>query len=263
MAAQRVTGSVITVQRRNGAVYYLKVRDRSGRQIKRRLGPAHVGRGRPAAGTWTQRQAEDALRDLLTDLGREPDGPAEGVTFADAVRSWLHYVEHDRKRRPSTIRDYRIASQHHLLPEFGSLPLAAITVDDVDRWRARLVAEGVLTDRTINKLLAITHGVFRRAQRVYALPTNPVAAAERQPSHHHGDIQVLDPGDVTLLAGHARDEQDAAFYTVAAFTGLRLGELLALRWGDVDFAKRIVHVRWSYVGRRVDRPKTIGCAASR
>ncbi len=102
----------------------------------------------------------------------------------------------------------------------------------------------------------MAHGVFKRAQRVYGLSANPVATAERQPSRRHGDIQVLDPGDVALLASHARDEQDAAIYTIAAFTGLRLGELLALRWRDVDFAKRIVHVRWSYVGRREDRPKS-------
>lgn len=252
----RVTGSVVSVPRKGGPVMYLLARDRHGRQIKKRLGPANTGRGRQAPDTWTRKQAEDALREFLIELGRVPDGPAETVLFKDAVRAWLHYVEHDRKRRPSTVRDYRNATDHRLIPVFGDRSLAAITAEDIDRWRERLVADGELSDRTINKLLTILHGIFKRGQKVYGLPVNPVATADRQPSRQHGDIAVLDPGDVELVAAKAANEQDAAIYTVAAFTGLRLGELLALRWRDVDFTKRIVHVRWSYVGRQEDRPKS-------
>ncbi len=67
--ASRVSGTVLTVERKDGPVYYLKARDRNGRQIKKRLGPVHAGRGKPTPGAWTQKQAQDAVRDLLTDLG--------------------------------------------------------------------------------------------------------------------------------------------------------------------------------------------------
>ena len=85
----RVTGTVITVERKTGPVFYLKVRDRNGQQIKRKLGPVHTGRGKRAEGHWTRKQADDALRDLLTDLGRTPDGPSESVTLSTAVRAFL------------------------------------------------------------------------------------------------------------------------------------------------------------------------------
>lgn len=256
MAAARVTGTIVTVDRKTGPVLYLKARDVNGRQIKRRLGPAHEGRGKPAPGTWTRKQAEDKLRDLLTDLGRTAAGPVENVPFSDAVAAWLRYVEHDRKRRPSTVADYKNAARTYLIPAFGDRPLHDITAEEIDQWRAGLVAAGHLSDRTINKLLALLHGIFKRAQRVYGLTGNPAAGADRQPYGRHGDIDVLEPGDVTLVASKAPLPQDAAMITVAAFTGLRLGELLALRWRDVDFSKRIVHVRWSYVGGNVDRPKS-------
>ena len=70
-----------------------------------------------------------------------------------------------------------------------------------------------------------------------------------------GDFDVLTPDEVTLLAG-ASEAQDAAVFTVAAFTGLRLGELRALRWEDVDFSKRLVHVRRSYTAKALDTPKS-------
>jgi integrase len=57
---------------------------------------------------------------------------------------------------------------------------------------------------------------------------------------------VLTPVQVAAVARVSTDERDAALFTVAAFTELRLGELRALRWGDVDFSKRLVHVRRSY-----------------
>lgn len=252
----RVTGTVITVDRQAGPVYYLKARDRTGRQIKRKLGPAHTGRGRPAPGIWTRKQADDALRTFLVELGATPEGPADTITFADAAAAWLHYIEHDRKRSPSTVRDYRSSLRAVLLPHFGKdAPISKITVEDVDRFRENRIAAGK-SDATINKQLRILNGIFKRAARLYGLTVNPVTLAERQPSRAHGDIDVLDPLEVALLASHADSDQDAAIYTVAAYTGLRLGELLALRWRDVDFAKRIVHVRWSRVGGHTDRPKS-------
>ena len=58
-----------------------------------------------------------------------------------------------------------------------------------------------------------------------------------------GDIDVLGADEVEQLAAHAADEQDAALYRVAAFPGLRMGELRALRWRDVDWTARLIHVR--------------------
>ena len=92
--------------------------------------------------------------------------------------------------------------------------------------------------------------------RVYGLPSNPVAGVDRQPQRRSGDFDVLSPGEVQLLAAHAESEQDAAIFTVAAFTGLRLGELRGLRWSDIDFSKRLVHVRRSYTHGTEGPPKS-------
>jgi integrase len=241
----RVSGHVYVVKRKRGDAWYCKFRLPDGRQVQRRLGPAWTERGRPPAGHFTKKTAEAELQAILTDArrGTLAGMVKTGATFADAAAEWLRYIEHDRKRRPSTLTDYKHVVRHSLLPEFGDLPLEAVTPERVDAFRARLVAEGKLSARTINKVLMLLHGVFRRAQRVYGLGSNPAALVDRQPFRPSGDFTVLAPAEVEALARAAATDQDAALFTVAAFTGLRLGELRALRWQDVDFAKRLVHVR--------------------
>jgi len=65
------------------------------------------------------------------------------------------YVRDDRKRKPSTVQSYRRELDHSLLPEFGfDTPLESITTEQIDSFRERLVAEGKLSARSINKRLA-------------------------------------------------------------------------------------------------------------
>jgi integrase len=147
------------------------------------------------------------------------------VKFGQACDDWLDYIEHDRKRRPTTVRGYRNTVSCYLRPAFSdSTPIDDITTTEVDAYRERLVREAKLSPRTINLSLVLLHGIFKRAQRVHGLPSNPETGAERQPRRRSGDFPVLDPGDVALLVSKAENARDAALFTFAAFTGLQLGE---------------------------------------
>ena len=254
---QPVSGHVFRMDRRRGPQWYVKYRLPDGRQQQKRLGPAWTGRGRPPAGYLTKRTAEAALREILAAAreGRLPGQHRSGVTFADACEDFLRWVEHDRRRKRSTLNDYRSAVRAHFLPAFGALALEDVTVDVIDRWRAGLVAEARLSPRSINKLLTILHGIFERARRVHRLVGNPVAEVEKQPRKRRVSIDVYSSEEVLALVRAAASEQDGAIYLTAAFTGLRMGELLALRWRDVDFELSAIQVRASYTHRQLDTPK--------
>jgi integrase len=161
-----------------------------------------------------------------------------------------------RRRRPSTVRDYRIVVDRVLVPALGEAPIEAITSGHIDAFRAALVEEGRLSPRTINKYLALIHGILKRAQRVYGLSANAAAGVERQPARRSCDFDVLSAAEVEALVRAASSSQDAALFATAAYAGLRLGELRALRCLDLDFEKRLVHVRRSYVERAERAPKS-------
>jgi hypothetical protein len=122
---QTTSGHVFRVERKRGSAWYAKYRLPDGRQVQRKIGPAWSQRGRPAAGYYTKRLAEDWLSDVFEQArrGTLPGMVQTGATFADAAAEFLRYVEHDRALKPSTLRGYR-SIDAYLLPAFGSKALA-------------------------------------------------------------------------------------------------------------------------------------------
>jgi hypothetical protein len=79
---------------------------------------------------------------------------------------------------------------------FGQQPIESITTEEIEAWRRSLTG---LSNRSKNKLLIQLHGIFRRAQMVWAIPINPLARVEKHPMRPSGDIQVFSPEEVWAL----------------------------------------------------------------
>jgi integrase len=248
------SGHVFRVERARGPVWYAKYRLPDGRQVQKKIGPAWTSRGRPADGYLTKRGAEEWLRDVLHEASRGTlAGQARtGVTFADAAAEWLRYVEVDRERKPSTLAGYNSIVRATLLPAFGARAIESITTADVEHWLSG--QGGAASSRT--KSLVLLHGIMKRAQKVWGLAANPVDDVEKPSIRRSGEIEVFSPEEVWALVRAAASEQDGALYLTAAFTGLRMGELIALCWRDVDFEDSVVRVRANFAGGQLTTPKS-------
>jgi integrase len=248
-----VSGFVFRFEGKRRPVWRAKYRLPDGRQVKKTIGPAWTERGRPAAGYYTKRTAQAWLDDVLAHAraGTLPGMVRTGATFADACDEYLRYVEFDLDRKPSTVVDYRSIIRAHLLPAFGSLRLEDLTTDRIEAWKATLT----VCNRSKSKILTILNGVLKRARRVHKLRYNPMADVEKPRFRETTTIEVFSPEEVWALARAAESEQDGAIFLTAAFTGLRRGELIALRWRDIDFTASRVRVCGSFAGGRLTSPK--------
>lgn len=258
--SQPISGHVYKVARKRGDQWYAKYRLPDGRQVQKRIGPHWSARSVPPDGYFTKRTAAAWLDDVLA-RARRAELPAmvrTGATFAAACDEWLGWKS-DRGLKPSTVADYE-HMMRRLKPAMAELvgaeaKLENVSDADVERLRDGLIAGGA-SDRTVNKYLGVLSDIFTWAKRRYGVPVNPVADVERRPQRRRGNIEVYSKEEVLALTRAARSEPEAALYLTAAFTGLRRGELLALRWRDIDFPAATVHVRQNLTSAGLTSPKS-------
>lgn len=251
-APRPISGHVFKRKGKRGSVWYAKYRLPDGRQLKKRIGPAWTEKTAPPEGHFTKTTARAQLDEVMRQAreGTLPGMVRTGKTFRDASADWLIYCENVRDCKGSTMADYgnmvRVLNR-----DFGDRKVEAITSEDIELWVSR--REG--SNRTRQKYLVCLGSIFKRAMRAYGLPRNPADIVERPRVRRAATIEVLRPEEVLALVRAAHSDQDAAIFHTAAFAGLRMGELLALRWRDIDFTRRTIHVRENWTHGETTTPK--------
>jgi integrase len=173
------------------------------------------------------------------------------VPFSSYLNDWL--TTHRPRLKASTVRTYEGIIHTHLLPHFGDATLQGITVSTIREFVAK-TANGKTSPKTVNNALVLLKTVLKQAEEDGVISSNP-ARAVKQLRYHRPEMHFLTPVQVQLFFTHARRESYPLFL-VGFSTGLRLGELLGLQWGDVDFGGGFLHVRRSVNMGRYGNPKS-------
>lgn len=236
------SGHVKLIERKRGPKFYAKIRA-NGRETMRLIGPAWLKRGRPSEGFFTRPMAEAELQKILNG-SESVTTDSECHTFVNACAEWLRYLEQEKQSAVTTLRDRRSAVNARLVPFFGEdTDLLKVSTGGIDAYRVHCLVDKGLSPSTVQCDLTNLSGIFGRAKRLGWIDTNPYDDAERVKVTASGDFNVLSVAEVEAVARTSVRTEVSALIRVAAYTGLRQGEIRALRWRDVDFANATVHVR--------------------
>jgi integrase len=210
----------------------------------------------------SRRGAESLERELLAalaggTLAREEVPKPEVPTFEAFAKDFVEtYAETNNK--PSEVETKRAILVQHLVPWFGRKHLDAIELADIERYKAsRLKGDAdanpprrPLAPKTVNNHLAVLSKLFEVAVEWKKIAAAPKIKWLRIPDP---ETDFFDFDEAAGLIAAAADWRP--MITVAARTGLRLGELLALRWCDVDLRAGRLVVRRAVARGRIGTPK--------
>jgi len=188
----------------------------------------------------TRREVQEALKKALHEQqqGTLSTGPEQ--TLKVYLERWLEQVC-KLTMRPNTYNQYRSIVRRHLVPALGSIKLEKLTPERIQSFCAQKQDEGLSA-----KTVVIIHGVLSSALdnafKWGLIPRN-VARLVSLPRIERYEAQTLTVGQALKLLGVARGSRIEALLLVALTTGMRRGELLALRWEDIDLEASILHVR--------------------
>jgi integrase len=187
---------------------------------------------------------EESYRKLRRRELRAPSA----ITFGEAAAMWLQGARVGSVRtrsgdvyKPSTIRSYEQALRGSrdggLLDAFGRIRLSELTVDDVQAYADRLLAAGAQPSTVHNQIMPV-RAICRWRRREVAV--NPTVGLSL-PAVRLGRVRIVTPAEAEMLLA-ALNARDRVLWATALYAGLRRGELMGLRWCDVDLAHGVLEV---------------------
>jgi len=218
--------------RKRGKHYAILYYDALGKRRWETIGPnLHEARQVLAQRMWERRQGKFRLT-------RQP------ITMTEFAAKWDEdylVLRHQLGRlKESTLVGYRVNLRLHIVPFFRATRLSDIALPHVREFMKALLAKG-LKPKTVGNVMVILKEMFKHAVQWGYVDANPAQYAER-PRGEDQEMQILTPAEIHRLLRHT-DDRVGTLLLCAVMTGMRRGELLGLRWEDVDFEGNRIDVR--------------------
>jgi integrase len=218
-------------QRRNGAGTVYARKNKDGKIIRYRASYfTPDGKRRYISGR-TKTETERALRKVTADRDGGLVFDAGSITLGDYLDRWLGSSVRDTVRRSTYVR-YEGIVRNHIRPSIGRVKLSGLTPTHVRSLYRKKLDSGLST-RSVNYVHVTLHKALEQAMLDGLIPRN-ASEGVKAPQVRKEEVKPLSPTQVESLLSAARGDRLEALYVLAIHTGLRQGELLGLKWADVD-----------------------------
>ena len=193
----------------------------------------------------TRKEVQEQLKTALhqQQQGMLATGPQQ--TMKQFLTQWLE--DHKSSIRIRSYERYEEQVRLHIIPVLGRHQLQKLTAQQVQAFYTKKLNEG-LSPTTVNGLHAVLHKALDDAVRLGILARN-VCDAVSPPRRAHFEIQPLSMEQSQQLLAAAKGHNLEALFVLALTTGMRRGEILALKWQDIDFPHNTLHVRRIFTRR--------------
>jgi integrase len=192
----------------------------------------------------TRREAQAHLVQLLNQVQAGGGIPPTRLLLKDYLEQWLRDYAAGAVTQ-TTLESYIMIARKHVIPAIGHVPLGRITSQALQGYLSDKLRTG-LSPTTVLHQHRLLHEAFHHAVRWGLLPRNPCDFVD-PPKKHKVEMRVWDEEQVRLFLAEAkRSSQYYPLYLAAVTTGMRQGELLGLRWKDIDFTLGIASVQQKF-----------------
>ena len=188
----------------------------------------------------TREEVAAAMADAISSRNKGLPVAVDGKqTVKTYLEGWLEAIQ--GTVRPKTYQGYESYARVHIVPVIGGIRVAKLTPQQLQALYSKKLKEG-LSPTTVRAIHATIHRAMEQAARWGVVARN-VADLVDAPRRARQEMKVLTSKQARALLEAAQGDRLEALYVLALSTGMRQGELLGLRWGDVDLDAARLHVR--------------------
>lgn len=197
------------------------------------------------------------LNDASTDVRHGQYKDPDKRTFGQWLDEWMEVWKSNLK--PTTKESYEYLIKSHIKPEFEFIPLVKLDETALQKFFNNKKNSG-LSPRSVKYIHSVVNGSLRKAVDLKLINSNP-ARTVNLPKQKQKDIKFFDSEQISKFLKLVKGDDYYSAYLLELHTGMRRGELLALRWQDIDLEEGIVSVNKGLVRTKADglifqEPKT-------
>ncbi|MBP1917223.1 integrase [Lederbergia galactosidilyticus] len=192
------------------------------------------------SGFTSERKARKAMIDMIAELNKGTYVEPTVKKLGDYLKDWLKFKE--KRVVHSTYLHYEGYINNHVIPALGNVKVADLTTRQVESFYESLLDNEVLSPQSIHHIHRILSNAIGRGARIGELPRNIMKAVEpvKVPKI---EMKYWNMKELNQFLSKTMQEYYYISWYLSAFTGMRLGEILGLKWDSVDFDNKVIYVR--------------------